>query len=63
MKVKRIICPACESEKNVVSDGGNLHEYSEEVVSEFCDRKECQEAYNSPEEKLLRAIFGERQRR
>jgi len=60
MRVKRIICPACESEKRVTSEEGNMHEYSEEIASEVCDRAECQRWHNSPEQRLLRAMFGER---
>ncbi len=60
MKVKRIICPACESERKVILDEENMHEYSEEITSMVCDMVNCQEWGNSPEQVLLRAIFGER---
>lgn len=60
MKVKRIICPSCGAEKKVISEEDNLHEYSEEIISEICGRKRCQRWYNSPEQTLLRAIFGEK---
>ncbi len=59
MKVKRIICPACETEKRVVLDERNMHEYPEEITSEVCDSKVCQEWSDSPEQALLRAMFGE----
>ncbi len=55
MKVERIICPACESEKRVTSEEDNTHEYSEEIISRTCEKTECQD---SPENKLLQAIFG-----
>lgn len=61
MKVRRIICPACESERKVISDEDNLHVYSEEVVSEVCGREECQRWRNSPEQRLLRTIFGQKE--
>lgn len=61
MKVRRIICPACEFEKKVILDKDNLHGYSEEVVSEVCDREECQRWHNSPEQRLLRAMFGQKE--
>ncbi len=60
MKVNRIICPSCESERKVILDEENIHEYSEEITSEVCDRRDCQGWGNSPEQTLLRAIFGER---
>jgi len=60
MKVKRIICPSCKSEERVVSDEHNLRNYSEDIVSEVCGEKVCQEWNTSPEQKLLRAMFGER---
>lgn len=53
MRVKRIICPACNSEEKITLEEKNLHEYSEEIVSEPC--KECRDI---PEVRLLEAIFG-----
>ena len=60
MKVTRVICPACNSEENITSDKDNLHEYSSEIVSRICDKEECQRWDNSPEQRLLKAMFGER---
>lgn len=60
MKVKRVICSMCESERQVTSDVGNKHEYSEDIVYELCDKPECQARYDAPDQKLLRAIFGEK---
>ncbi len=60
MKVNRVICPACNSEENITSDKDNLHEYSSEIVSRVCAKEKCQEWDNSPEQRLLRAMFGER---
>ena len=60
MKVTRIVCPSCKSERRVVSDEDNLHDYSEEIISEVCGEKECQGWDKSSEQRLLRAIFGER---
>ena len=60
MKVLRVICPVCKAERQVTSDDDNMHEYLTEDVFEYCDTKECQEAYNTPEQRLLRAIFGEK---
>lgn len=60
MRVERIICPSCGAERKAVSNRDNLHNYSEEVVSEVCSKKECREWYNSPEQRLLRAIFGDK---
>lgn len=55
MKAKRIICPVCGSEKKTISEEGNLHEYLETIVSEVCCEYE-----DTPEEKLLKAIFGKK---
>lgn len=62
MKVKRLICPrpACGSERKVISDKLNLHEYFEEITYELCDSEACCEWFSSPEQRLLRAMFGER---
>lgn len=54
MKVKRIICPMCKSEKREVSEEDKTQEYSEEIISETCGKYECE---HSPEAKLLKAIF------
>ena len=60
MKVKRLICPSCQAETQVVEDAQNVKDYSEELVSAICGNKRCLEWNNSPEQKLLRALFGER---
>jgi len=60
MIVKRIVCPSCGIETREVLDENNLRDYSEEIVSEVCDEKKCQDWRNSPEQRLLRAMFGER---
>ena len=60
MKVERVICPACKTERKVISDEDNMHEYLTVDVLEYCDTNECQEAKNTPEQRLLRAIFGEK---
>ncbi len=60
MRVERVICPACESEEKITSEADNMHEYSEGVTSRVCDRQKCKEWDNSPEQRLLRAMFGER---
>lgn len=57
MRLKRIICPVCESEVREISEVDDVHEYSEEIVSRVCEKVECQD---NPEQKLIRAIFGER---
>ena len=59
MKVERIICPVCKSEKRITSEEDNLSEYTEEVVPRTCEKPECQ---NNPADRLLRAIFGERKK-
>ena len=56
MKVRRIVCPVCKSEKKETSEEDNLREYSEELISKTCEKPECQ---NNPEDRLLRAIFGD----
>ena len=55
MKVKRVICQVCKSEKRITSEEGDLHAYSEEIVSRTCEEPECQ---NNPADRLLRALFG-----
>ncbi len=59
MRVKRIICPCCESESMDRSELDKLTDYSEEIVSKLCARPKCVLWYDSPEQKLLRALFGD----
>ncbi len=61
MRVKRIICPSCESEGRIVSGENDLSNYSEEIVSEVCGEEKCKKWYNSPTQRLLRALFGEKE--
>lgn len=54
MKVKRLICPVCKKEEVLEkTEVDNLHEYSEELITQFCP--ECSD---TAEARLLAAIFG-----
>lgn len=57
MKVVRIVCPGCGKEDTRKLEMGKLKSYEEIIV-----RKRCPECRKNPtpEEKLLRAIFGEK---
>jgi len=54
----RIICPKCGHEESYKSEVSNIYEYKDSIEYKQCDK--CKKKYkNSPEEKLLRAIFGD----
>ncbi len=42
------------------SELDKLTDYSEEIVSKLCARPKCVLWYDSPEQKLLRALFGDK---
>lgn len=60
MKVLRTICRRCNKEVIKREDIKNLNAYTEDLKYNLCP--ECKKLYgNDPEEKLLRAIFGEKE--
>lgn len=55
MKVKRIICPKCNTEKKVITDRDDLHSYQEEITY-----KKCKHHPVTAEDKLLKALLGKK---
>lgn len=58
MKVVREICPNCNLEIQHLADEDDLRTYTEEIVPKVCGAVRCQAWKNSPEQRLLRALFG-----
>lgn len=59
MKVITEICPRCKKRTEHKTDVDNIYSYTDETVYKKCPK--CKKLKDTPEEKLLRAIFGEQQ--
>jgi len=57
MNVIRTICPRCHKETTSRTNVKDLISYTEEIVYKKCSK--CQRLKDSPEDKLLKAIYGD----